>query len=97
MQYAAIALAFLGAAIGARFRLRFLVGVIALLLPITLVLVLVKPYSVRDSLIIIMAAQALLQGGYFAGLVGRVFFSRIQGKLSGLFVPKAERWQERDG
>lgn len=37
MQYAAVAIAILGLVIGATFRLRFLLGIVLLLLPVSLV------------------------------------------------------------
>ena len=96
MGYAAIAVAILGAAIGVTFRLRLLLGVVVIVLAITLIFALSHHYSFLDSLLIVVVAQALLQGGYFAGLVGRVSFSRVLDKLTGLSAPEAKRLQHRD-
>ena len=90
MEYAAIAVAILGIAIGVTFRLRFLLGMILAVLAITLIFVVSHPYGVLKGLLIIAIAQTLLQGGYFAGLLGRLFFSRAQRRLNGLSEPKAE-------
>jgi Mn2+/Fe2+ NRAMP family transporter len=96
MGYAAIALAVLGTAIGMTFRLRFLLGVVILVLVITLIVASSRHYGLLDSMLVVLAAQALLQAGYFAGLVGRVFFSRVQSNLTGLSAPEAKRLQQRD-
>jgi hypothetical protein len=82
MQYAAIAVAILGCAVGATFRLRFLLGVILLVLAISLVFSLSHGSGLWDKVLIILVPQAVLQGGYFVGLVSRGFFSFVQRKLS---------------
>lgn len=98
MEYAAVAVAILGIAIGATFRLRFLLGMIFAVLATTFVFVLSHPYGIIKGLLIIMVAQALLQAGYFAGLVGRVFFSKMLRILGGLSEPKPESVrQNREG
>jgi hypothetical protein len=96
MGYAAIAVAILGAAVGVTFRLRFLLGMVLIVLALTLIFALSHRYGFLDSLVIVVAVQALLQGGYFAGLVGRSLFSRVQGKLTGLSAPESKHLQERD-
>ena len=75
MRFAAIAVALLGAGIGVTSRLRVLLRVVVLVLAITLIIALSHSHSFLDSLRIIVAAQILLQAGYFAGLVCRVFFT----------------------
>ena len=92
MDFAAITVAILGVCVGASFRLRFLLGLILLTLAITLVFALSYSHTFLNSLLIIIVAQVLLQGGYFTGLMGRVFF-RVRRKLAG---PKADRLQQRD-
>jgi hypothetical protein len=66
------------------------------MLPITLLFALSYSHTLLESLLIIVVAQALVQGGYFVGLVGRVFFSRVQRKLTGSSGTKADRLQQRD-
>jgi hypothetical protein len=92
MGFAAIAVAILGVGIG----VSFLIGVVVLVLSIALLFAFSYSCSFLNSLLIIVVAQALLQGGYFVGLVGRVFFSRVQRKLTGLSGPEADRLQQRD-
>jgi hypothetical protein len=74
MEYAAIAIAILGAALGLVSRLRFLLGAMLIVLATTLIYLLSNHYSFLGSLLIVVVAQTLLQGGYFVGLVG-LFFS----------------------
>jgi hypothetical protein len=94
MEYGAIGvIAALGAAVGLTFRLRFLLGMAAILLAITLIYALSHHYSFLGSLIIVVVAQTLLQGGYFAGLMGR---SLLSPKLTDISAPEAKRLQQRD-
>ncbi len=90
MEYAAIAIALLGCAVGATFRLRFLLGVIGLVLAISVIFSLSHNYGLWDKVLIIMVPQAILQGGYFLGLVGRGIFSLGQRKLTSLSSEEAE-------
>ena len=71
MGYAAIALAMLGFAIGALFRLQVILVVIALLLLFSIVLSFGSGLSFSDSLMMIMAVQTVAQGSYFLGLLAR--------------------------
>jgi hypothetical protein len=98
MGIAAIAVAILGVILGLTFRLRFVLGVILTALMMTTIFVSTQSYGILNGLLIIVVAQFLLQGGYFAGLVARGFFPRMSGKLAGLPRPKAERFQQhREG
>jgi hypothetical protein len=82
MGIAAIAVAILGVTLGLTFRLRFLLGAILTALGMTTTFVSTPSYGIRKSLLVIVVAQFLLQGGHFAGLVARGFFSRVSGKLN---------------
>jgi hypothetical protein len=82
-----------GVGIGVTFRLKFLLGVVVLVLSITLLFAFSYGYSFLNTLLIIIVAQALLQGSYFVGLVSRVFFSHAQRKLASLSGPEADRLQ----
>ncbi len=75
MEYAAIALAILGVAVGAMFRLKTLLPIVALLLLACVVLSLARGLGFLDTALTIMIAQAILQGSYFLGLVIRAFLS----------------------
>jgi hypothetical protein len=82
MQYAAVALVVLGWIIGAAFQLWFLLGAIALLLIISLVFSLSHGFTLWDTILIVMVAQAILQVSYFLGLLSRGIFSFAQRKLT---------------
>lgn len=75
MEYAAIALAILGVAIGILFRLKVLLPIIGLLLVASIAFSLIFGYRFLDAASTIMVAQTILQGGYFLGLVIRAFFT----------------------
>ena len=71
MGYAAIALAVLGLAVGIMFRLQVLLIVIALLLLSSIVFAFGSGLDFFDGLLTIMAAQTVVQGSYFLGLIMR--------------------------
>ncbi len=71
MEYAAIALAILGFAVGTLFRLQVLLVLIALLLFLSIVYSFSSDFSLFDGLLTIMAVQTIIQGSYFLGLVAR--------------------------
>lgn len=98
MEYAAIAVAVLGWTVGATFRLRFLLGVIALVLTVSLVYSLSHGFGLWDTILIVMGAQAILQGSYFLGLVSSGIFSFAQRKLTSFSKAEAEHLQKpQDG
>jgi hypothetical protein len=71
MEDAAIALAILGFAVGIVFRLKVLLLVLALLLVASIILSVTWGFGFLDTALIIMAAQGIVQGSYFLGLVVR--------------------------
>jgi hypothetical protein len=71
MGSAAIALAILGFAVGAVFRLKILLSILALVLIITIVFSLTRGFTFLDTALTIMAAQSIVQASYFLGLVVR--------------------------
>jgi hypothetical protein len=77
MEYAAISLAILGAAIGLISRLKTLLFVVAALLVISLAFVLARGLGLMDSVLTILGAQAILQGSYFASSVAKAIFKVI--------------------
>jgi hypothetical protein len=95
MEYAAVAIAILGLIIGATFRLRFLVGIVLLLLPVSLVFSVSRDYGVSATVLMIVVPQAILQGGYFLGLLGRAAFSITQRKVIGLSKTQPEQIRRR--
>jgi hypothetical protein len=75
MGYAAVSLAVLGFAVGAVFRLNFLLLILALLLLVSLVFSLMRGFSFIDTALTIMAVQTIVQCSYFLGLGARAFLT----------------------
>ncbi len=75
MGCSAIALAILGGAVGAVFRLKVLLSIVVLLLLASVVFSVARGFSFLDTALTIMAAQTILQTSYFLGLVARNLFS----------------------
>ena len=75
MGYVAISLAMLGFAVGAVFRLKVLILIVALLLFASIVFSLASGVNFLDTALTIMVVQTILQGSYFLGLVARAFFA----------------------
>ena len=67
----AIALAILGFAIGAVFRLKILLAILALLFIVSVMFSLTRDFSFLETALTVMAAQSIVQGSYFLGLVAR--------------------------
>jgi hypothetical protein len=90
MGYAAGALAVFGAIVGLKFRFRVLLPIVVLLFLATLVFALIDDLPIIDILLTIVVAQAILQGGYFGGLVVRsIFRAVVQRKLP---LPSERFW-----
>jgi hypothetical protein len=75
MTDAAIALAILGFAVGAVFRLKVLLSIVALLLVASIAFSLSRGFSFQGTALTVMVAQCILQGSYFLGLVVRAVVS----------------------
>jgi hypothetical protein len=75
MGNAAVALSILGFAVGMVFRFWILLPILALLLLVSLVFSLVSGFTFFDTTLTIVAAQAIVQGSYFLGLLIRALFS----------------------
>jgi hypothetical protein len=69
MLYFAALLALVGATAGLTFRWKLLLPVIVLL-PFTAI-IFAASRSLRDTVLFILVAEAVLQGGYFVGLLTR--------------------------
>lgn len=74
MEYAAIALAILGFAVGTVFRLQVLLSVIVLLLFLSIAYSFSSGLSLFEGLLTIMSVQTVIQGSYFLGLIVRAVF-----------------------
>jgi hypothetical protein len=57
------------------FQLKALLPILAALLIVSVVFSLVHGFGFLDTALTIMVAQAIVQGGYFLGLMIRAFFS----------------------
>jgi hypothetical protein len=75
MGDAAIALTILGFAVGVVFRVRVLLPILALLLVASIVFSLVRGFTFVETALTIMAAQSIVQGSYFLGLLVRAAFT----------------------
>ena len=95
MEYAAVAIATLGLIIGATFRLRFLLGIVLLLFPVSLVFSISRGYGLQATILMVIVPQALLQAGYFLGLLGRAGFLVVQRRLIGLSKAQTEQIRRR--
>jgi hypothetical protein len=82
MEYTAVALAVFGVIIGLRFRFRVLLP-FALLLPLLCVaFALTYRLGGVETLLTILAAEAVLQGGYVIGLIVRASYKAFQRKMA---------------
>jgi hypothetical protein len=75
MVDAAIALAILGFAVGVVFRLKILLSILAVLLIVSVAFSLARGFTFLDTALTVMAAQCIVQGCYFLGLVARAVFT----------------------
>ncbi|CCE10421.1 conserved membrane hypothetical protein [Bradyrhizobium sp. STM 3843] len=71
MIYFAVGLALLGTAIGLVFRWKVLLPIIILVPFAAVVFSVARGASLETTVIIVLAAEAILQGGYFLGLLIR--------------------------
>jgi hypothetical protein len=71
MEYLAVGLAVIGAAVGIAFRWKVLLPIIGLLPFASIIFSVSHGLSFRDAAIVVIATQVILQGGYFAGLLIR--------------------------
>jgi hypothetical protein len=82
MIYSAIGLAVIGAAVGFAFRWKVLLPVIVLLPFAAVVFSVSRGLNHEDTAIVVVVAEAVLQGGYFAGLLIR-FISAVSMRSAG--------------
>lgn len=73
MIYAVVGLAAIGAAAGLAFRWKVLLPIIVLLPLAGIIFSASRSLHLVDAVIVILVAEAILQGGYFAGLLIRYF------------------------
>jgi lysylphosphatidylglycerol synthetase-like protein (DUF2156 family) len=77
MTAAAIAIALLGFAVGARFRLRTLILLATLLLFLSFALSLARGFNIGNTALTVIVAQFILQGSYFSGLVAQAALAKF--------------------
>jgi hypothetical protein len=78
MGDAAITLAIMGFAVGALFRLKILLSILALVLVASIGFSLARGFSFLDTALTIMAVQSIVQSSYFLGLVVRAVLTAAQ-------------------
>lgn len=71
MMYSAVGLAIIGAAAGLAFRWKVLLPVIVLLPFVAIIFSVSRGLNRQDTAIVVIVAEAVLQGGYFVGLLIR--------------------------
>jgi hypothetical protein len=71
--------------------LRFLLGIVLVLFPVSLVYSISRGYGLEATVLMVVVPQALLQAGYFLGLLGRAGFLVAQRRLIGLSKTQTER------
>jgi hypothetical protein len=71
MEYAAIALALLGFAIGALSRLSALVAVVVAVFILSVGFAIVHRLGLLNAVLLMVGAQTVVQGSYFLGLIAR--------------------------
>ena len=95
MAYSAIVLAALGFGIGLVFRWKVLLPVIVLLPLAAIFFFASRGYSYKEGAIVIIAAEGILQAGYFAGLMIRSIAIAILGSGAALNFKARRRHRER--
>jgi hypothetical protein len=71
MEYFAVGLAVIGAAVGMAFRWKVLLPIIGLLPFASIIFSIFHGFGFRDAAIVVIATQVILQGGYLVGLLIR--------------------------
>lgn len=72
MVYSAICLAVIGLGAGLAFRWKVLLPIIVLLPLAAIMFSTSRGFSYKETAIVVFAAEGILQGGYFAGLLMRL-------------------------
>jgi hypothetical protein len=84
MEYAATALAILGVAVGIAFRVKVLLPIIGVILLASIIFSLARGFGFKETALMVVMGQAILQGSYFLGLLVRALFSALQRMRSAL-------------
>ena len=75
MEYAAVALALLGLAVGTLSRLSVLLAIVVALFLLSVGVAIYHHLDLFTAFLVIMAAQTIVQGSYFLGLVARALIA----------------------
>lgn len=78
IEYTAVGLSVVGFVVGLTLRLRTLLLFVGLVLIGAIVYSIDAGFGFLNTLLNIMAAEAILQGSYFVGLIARNFFSGLR-------------------
>jgi hypothetical protein len=78
MEYASMLLAFLGLAVGVRFRFKVLLPMLPLLVVASVIFAATNGYSFEQTVVTVVVAQVIIQVCYFVGIAMRAFFSGSQ-------------------
>lgn len=95
MEYAAVGLAILGAAAGLAFRWKVLLPIIILLPVAAIIFSFSRNFDYGNTVIAVVVAEAILQSGYFVGLLIRHIAAASARTVPGMF--KGRRASEQDG
>ena len=97
MTYSAVGLAVIGAAVGLAFRWKVLLPVIVLLPFVAIIFSVSRGLDHRDTAIVVIVAEAVLQGGYFAGLLIRFILTASIRWVRGSSFFRSRRDPEAEG
>jgi hypothetical protein len=78
VEYASMVLAFLGLAVGVRFRFKVLMPMLPLVVVASVIFAATNGYSFAQTVVTVVAAQIILQVCYFVGIATRAIFSGSQ-------------------
>jgi hypothetical protein len=69
MGFAAVALAIVGFAVGTMFRIRVLLPILLLLLIASIVVSVVRGFSILEAALVVFLVQIIVQVSYFLGVI----------------------------
>jgi hypothetical protein len=78
MGYAAVVLAILGFGVGAAFRLKVLLLILALLLVFSVIFAIAQGFDFFHTAVTVIETQTSAQVGYFLGIVARSIFHSMR-------------------
>jgi hypothetical protein len=79
MGWTAIGLALLGFTVGAMSRLKILLLIVGLLLPVSILFARLRGSTTLDAALMLLIAEATVQTSFFSGLVARAALDSVLG------------------